>query len=189
MRFSFGGEDKTGMVAVPSTGGLLNFTTVTIAQDVQLTQGVQQVKIDLEAGGGLFTFDNFSMTDLAFGDFNGDGSVNCDDLDSFVGNMGSEATGVLASLDLNLNGEVDDADAALHIAFLIETSNGVAGTFLGDLNCDGQVDVLGDAFTLIGNLNSSVSRYVDGDLNFDGTVSVLGDAFVLISNLGLSNSN
>ena len=35
------------------------------------------------------------------GDFDGDGSVDCDDLDSYVGNIGLSATGALAHLDLN----------------------------------------------------------------------------------------
>jgi len=71
---------------------------------------------------------------------------------------------------------------------LIETSNGVVGTFPGDLNCDGNVNVLGDASILVANLGGSVSSYAQGDINFDGTVNVLGDAFVLVGNLGNTNA-
>ena len=63
------------------------------------------------------------------------------------------------------------------------------GTFLGDFNCDGEVDVLNDAFILVGSLGSSVMSYSDGDANLDGTVDVLDDAFVLVGNLGMSNTS
>lgn len=123
----------------------------------------------------------------AAGDYNGDGVVDCDDLDGYVGNIGSAAVGQLATLDIDGNGTLDASDANTHITSLVQTSNGVVGTFEGDLNCDGTVDVIGDAFILVGNLNNAVSSYADGDVNFDGGVDVLADAFALIGNLGLSN--
>ena len=70
---------------------------------------------------------------------------------------------------------------------MVETSNGGEGTFAGDTNLDGAVDVLSDAFTLIGNLGGSVTSWAEGDFNGDGSVTVLGDAFLLIANLGQSN--
>ena len=121
------------------------------------------------------------------GDVNLDGVVDCDDLDFYVGNIGLSATESLSRLDLNGDGVVTTADADIHVSTLVQTSNGIVGTFLGDLNCDGRVDVLGDAFTLISNLGGSATRYVQGDLNFDGVVNVLGDAFLFVSNLNSSN--
>ena len=47
--------------------------------------------------------------------------------------------------------------------------------------------MLGDAFTLVGNLGSSVTSWADGDANGDGRVDVLGDAFLLVGNLGNGN--
>ena len=122
------------------------------------------------------------------GDFNGDGVVNCDDLDGFVGNIGEAAAGDLAALDFDGDGTLSATDATSIITTLVETSNGQVGTFAGDLNCDGTVDVLGDAFALIGSLNTDVTSYADGDINFDGSVDVLGDAFLLIGNLGQTNA-
>lgn len=56
-----------------------------------------------------------------------------------------------------------------------------------DANLDGAVDVLGDAFALIGNLGATGNTtWSQGDFNGDGQVDVLGDAFVLIANLGQS---
>ena len=74
-----------------------------------------------------------------------------------------------------------------HVSNLVETSNGGVGTFPGDANLDGTVDVLGDAFALIGNLGNAAASWSQGDFNADGIVSVLGDAFLLIGNLGRSN--
>jgi len=55
----------------------------------------------------------------------------------------------------------------------------------GDANLDGVVDVLGDALSLVGNLNSTTNlAWADGNFNGDSVVSVLGDAIVLVGNLG-----
>ena len=80
------------------------------------------------------------------------------------------------------------ADADDVIKTLVVTSNGVTGTFPGDLDCNGTVDVLNDAFALINNLGSTVMSYADGDVNFSGNVDVLNDAFALIGNLGETNA-
>ncbi|MDA8563930.1 hypothetical protein N9L06_05705 [Mariniblastus sp.] len=125
------------------------------------------------------------------GDFSGDGIVDCDDIDLFAGTFGSVAEGSPASRDLTGDGTVDMADALELIQMLVVTSpNGRTGTFVGDLNCDGSVDVLGDAFILVANLGtSSGAVYTDGDLNFDGAVTVLGDAFAFVANLNSTNES
>ena len=57
----------------------------------------------------------------------------------------------------------------------------------GDANLDGQVDVLGDAFALVGNLGTTDgASWAQGDFNGDGTVDVLNDAFILVGQLGQS---
>lgn len=147
------------------------------------------------AGTNINRFDNRQFAVNLFtaaagarlGDFDSDGDVDLDDLDRYIGNIGATATGDLASLDLNGDGIVGANDFEQHYGTLVETSNGGEGTFAGDVNLDGTVDVLGDAFTLIGNLGSSVTSWSDGDFNGDGLVNVLGDAFLLIANLGQSN--
>ena len=149
-----------------------------------VTAGIPSV-FEVSAG---FAHLLLAVTVPVLGDFNNDGDVDCDDLDGYVGNLGADATGMLVALDIDSDGTLTQADVDTHITTLIETTNGQTGTFLGDLNCDGQVSVLGDAFALIGSLGQSVSSYSDGDLNFDGEVTVLGDAFILIGNLGSSNT-
>jgi hypothetical protein len=62
----------------------------------------------------------------------------------------------------------------------------------GDVNLDQTVDVLGDAFVVVGNLGATATGSVVettwrmGDLNGDNAIDVLGDAFVLVANLGQS---
>ena len=54
----------------------------------------------------------------------------------------------------------------------------------GDANLDGTVNVLGDAFTLVGNLNTTTDlAWADGNFNGDEQVNVLGDGFLLVANL------
>ncbi len=121
------------------------------------------------------------------GDFDLDGNVDLDDLDQYNGNIGATATGPLEPLDLDGDGVVGANDFATHYETLVETSNGQTGTFAGDLNLDGTVNVLGDAFALVANLNNPATSWAQGDVNGDGTINVLGDAFALIANLGQSN--
>ena len=124
----------------------------------------------------------------ATGDFTGNGIVDCDDLDGYINNIGNPATEMLAALDFDGDGTLTLADANSTITDLVVTSNGITGTLPGDLNCDGAVNVLGDAFALVGSLGQTVTSYSDGDVNFDGIVNVLGDAFILVGNLGMSNA-
>lgn len=147
------------------------------------------------AGTNINRFDNSQFAINLFtaaagpriGDFDLDDDVDLDDLDRYIANIGATATGDLAPLDLNGDGIVGANDFEQHYSTLVETSNGGEGTFAGDANLDGTVDVLVDAFTLIGNLSSSVTSWSDGDFNGDGLVDVLGDAFLLVANLGQSN--
>ena len=93
----------------------------------------------------------------------------------------------VADIDLDNNGVIDSADFEQHFGTLVETSNGGVGTGAGDINLDGVVDVLGDAFELVNNLGSTATSWSQGDLNADGVVDVLGDAFILIGSLGFDN--
>jgi T5SS/PEP-CTERM-associated repeat protein len=128
------------------------------------------------------------------GDFDHDGDVDSADIDFYSGNIGRSifegpfvqtVDPELQPLDLNGDQMVDQLDLGLHVAQLVETSGGQAGTFIGDINLDGSVDVLGDAFVLVSNLGAA-GGWSNGDLNQDGQIDVLGDAFALVSNLGQS---
>ena len=145
-----------------------------------------------EANSTMGTYSNLTLTQFTtggvVGDFSGNGVVDCDDIDFYIGNLGMPATGTLADFDLVTDGMIDSADVEFLVENLVVTSNGQVGTFLGDFNCDGQVDVLNDAFILVGSLGSSVMSYSDGDVNLDGTVDVLSDALVLVGNLGSTNT-
>lgn len=118
------------------------------------------------------------------GDFDGDGDVDLIDLDQYNSNIGADATGNLAELDLDGDGTIGANDFQQHYTQLVETSNGGQGTFAGDTNLDGTVDILGDAIVLIGNIGTSATSWSQGDFNADALVDILGDAFALIANLG-----
>ena len=123
-----------------------------------------------------------------FADFDNDDDVDIDDINNLIDLFRQEPEGNLNDFDLDESGAIDEGDLSLVIETLVETSNGQAGTFLGDFDLDGQVNVLGDAFILVGNLGTNVDSYADGDANGDRRVDVLNDAFALVSNLGRSNS-
>ena len=127
------------------------------------------------------------LSPLLSGDFNRDGVVNCVDLDGYIDGMNHTAVGSLTALDVDDNGAISISDAITHIETLVTTSNGLAGTVQADFNCDGTVDVLSDAFILVGSLGSTVTSYSQGDADFNGVVDVLDDAFILVGNLGFSN--
>ena len=130
---------------------------------------------------------NGTFTEAILGDFDADGDVDGNDVDFYIGNLDQPATGDLAQLDLNGDGQITLADHNLHVTTLVVTSNGVTGALLGDINLDGTVSVLLDAFGLIANLGQNVTSRSQGDLNADGLVEVLHDAFPLISQIGQSN--
>ena len=99
-----------------------------------------------------------------------------------------DAIGPLEALDFDGDGLVGPNDFVFHYSNLVETSNGEVGTFAGDLNLDGTVNVLGDAFGLVSNLGNFATSWAEGDFNGDGMVNVLADAFSLVGNLGRTNA-
>lgn len=123
-----------------------------------------------------------------FADFDNDDDVDIDDVNNLIDLFRQEVEGNLNDFDLDDSGAIDEGDLSVVIETLVETSNGQVGTFLGDFDLDGQVNVLVDAFILVGNLGTDVDSYADGDANGDRRVDVLNDAFALVGNLGRSNS-
>ena len=133
---------------------------------------------------------DFVSSASVLGDFDENNIVNCDDLDGYIGNIDTSVAGItggLANLDFDEDETLSLEDAEEVIRTLVVASNGITGTFPEDFNCDGTVDVLIDAFALVGNLNGPTSVYSDSDANFDGDVDVLNDAFILVGNRGSTN--
>ena len=148
----------------------------------------------LKVGGGSFflplefPFQVVAGSDMlpVVGDFNNDFVVDISDLDQYIGNLNQPATGELASLDLNSDGQVTTDDFEIHYSQLVETSNGQTGTFTGDANLDGTVG-MSDAMALITNLFSETTSWATGNFNADGRIDVVVDAFALVRNFGNSN--
>ena len=138
-----------------------------------------------------------SLAPFSAGDFDFDGDVDLEDLDRYNGPIvdgdgvaGTEAAlGRFERMDLDGSGFVDLPDLVMHYTNFVETSNGQVGTFAGDADLNGTVDVLGDAFILVGNLGADegINSWSQGDFNASEVVDVLVDAFLLVGNLGNSN--
>jgi len=112
----------------------------------------------------------------------GDDDIDVDDINGFATVLGESAL-FYRCFDLNDDGAITLEDHDALIESLVEIAGGQQGTFIGDLNLDGVVDVLNDGFTLIGNLGQpGPFGYQDGDLNADRQVDVLGDGIRFISN-------
>jgi hypothetical protein len=203
------GADLLGFVWSPEfDNGIMIFEDWLAEQDPEVTPPFQSFIVSAVAdanGRALFiasgdvgqvalidvTLESPGMMPIpdGLGDFNDDGSVDLSDLDMYSGNLGADAIGALAALDLDADGTVDVDDFEFHYSSLVETSNDRRGTFAGDANLDGSVDVLNDAFTLVSNLGQPASSFSQGDFNADGVVDVLGDAFALVANLGMTNQS
>lgn len=189
---------ESGSVLEPyDAGGANNAWTTVMAWEGTLTDNGLELSAAADSAGWEMRFEGsqLQVRNLSFpdpmlgtvGDFNGDMVVDCADVDEFIGNLDSAAA-VRPELDLVVDGVIDSADVAFLVETLVVTSNGEVGTFLGDFNCDGNVNVLGDAFALVAGLGNPATSYVQGDINLDGVINVLGDAFVLVANLGSSNA-
>ena len=104
------------------------------------------------------------------GDFDGDGDVDADDIDLLCANIGGDP----ATYDLDGDGDVDEDDFIVLIETLTEWDNDVTsgvGTFRGDFNPDGVVDltdlqILKQSFTLSG------IGYAAGNANCDSLVDL-----------------
>lgn len=122
-----------------------------------------------------------------FGDVDGDFDTDTDDFSRFADVLGESAL-FHHCFEMDGDGVITLADHDALITTWANVSSGINGTFIGDLNLDGSVDVLSDAFTLVSNLGQEGTfGYADGDLNADNRVDVLGDGFRLIENLGKSH--
>jgi hypothetical protein len=114
------------------------------------------------------------------GDLNGDFLLNNDDINL----MAAEVRAYLAepnrpynwALDLDENNAINTDDLELLLVAAFQTA-------WSDLNLDGVVTVLGDAFTLVANLDRTDALREDGDINGDSVVNVLVDAFQLVGEL------
>ena len=101
-------------------------------------------------------------------DINGDGAVDCGDVDGLVAAIAGSSTD--AMYDLNSDGVVDtdDLDQWLNDA----GTDQVGGAFLdGDANLDGVVDV-SDFNIWNGNKFTSTPAWCSGDFTADGVVDV-----------------
>ena len=162
-------RDEGGVLARPDQ---ISTYAVTFDQDVNVNQDDLLIFNDtlgtsVDASSVAFSYDSGSRTATwSFGSLVLDAAF-------YTFELSSDISGVAGGLSLDGNG--DGIGEEVYVAIP------------GDANLDGQVNVLGDAFILVGNLGTtSGAVFADGDFNGDGVVNVLGDAFILVGNLGQS---
>lgn len=175
--------------SVLDAGGLDVLGTLTIGGDYAQSAD-STFAVDLENASAYDSLTVLGLTALA-------GDLQLHSLDPTQYSFGDTLTlinsadvnGIFALIEGVLVGSIDGLNAGLAVTY---GPQGVTArvSILGDANTNGIVDVLGDAFPLIGNLMlNSGATWADGDFNGDGTVDVLNDAFALIGNLGASEGS
>ena len=166
-------RDEGGVLERPD---LISTYAVTFDQDVSVAQDDLVIFNDttgtlVDSSGVVLTYDSNSFT--ATWNFN-----SLLDAAFYTFELSSDISGVVGGLALDGNGDGTGGDSF---------SEEVYVAIPGDANLDGTVDVLGDAFDLVGNLGTTGgATWAQGDFNDDGNVDVLNDAFILVGNLGES---
>jgi hypothetical protein len=129
---------------------------------------------EAQTRGWVFGLDNvalslFSATSAA-GDYNGDGALDVNDVDSLVGEIVSGRNNIL--FDLTGDGAVDKGDLTAWLSVAAE-HNGFNQAYLpGDSNLDGSVDSA-DLNNLALSWRQDATRWSAGDFTADGSVSPL----------------
>ena len=162
-----------------------------------------------DEGGTLDTLARPDLLSTISVSFNVDVSVSADDLEIRNDTLGGSlvnTSGLTFSYDASTQTATWDfssltLDAGFYSFELssdiasVDGNSSLGGVFIepiyvaipGDANLDGEVDVLVDAFLLVGNLGTtSGATFGQGDFNGDGVVDVLNDAFILVGNIGQS---
>ena len=167
-------RDEGGVLARPD---LLSTFVVTFDQDVDIDAGDLSIRNDtlgsqVDTSDVDFTYVVSNNTFTATWDF----SSLVLDAAFYTFELSDSITGIVGGLGLDGNN-----DGTIGGTYVEEVYVAIPG----DANLDGRVNVLGDAFILIGNLGTTTNlAFADGNFNGDGQVDVLGDAFILINNLG-----
>ena len=167
-------RDEGGVLARPD---LLSTFVVTFDQDVDVDAGDLSIRNDTlgslaDTSDIDFTYVVSNNTFTATWDF----SSLVLDAAFYTFELSDSITGIVGGLGLDGNN-----DSTVGGTYVEEVYVAIPG----DANLDGRVNVLGDAFILIGNLGTTTNlAFADGNFNGDGLVDVLGDAFILINNLG-----
>ena len=168
-------RDEGGVLARPD---LLSRISVSFDVDVNLSPDDLIIRNDslggtvVDSSSLLFDYDATTFTVTAdFSSLTLDPGFYTFELSDDIVSVGS---------NVSLDGDLDGIPGGVFI-------DSVYVALPGDANLDGQVDVLDDAFALVGNLGTTGgATWAQGDFNGDGNVNVLGDAFFLVGNLGQS---
>ncbi len=121
-------------------------------------------------GLGKFDYDEVIALDPGNGDFNGDGSYDCVDVDALVSEIAAGTNDALYDLDVNGLVNVDDLTQWLAEAGAANLTSGNS-YLVGDADLSGAVDV-SDFNIWNSNKFSATPAWCSGDFNADGSVDV-----------------
>ncbi|MHC4563030.1 MAG: dockerin type I domain-containing protein [Planctomycetota bacterium] len=116
------------------------------------------------ASGHAYIFEDSAVTP---GDFDGDRDVDADDIDLLADAI--EAGSSDLTYDVNGDSVVDELDLVVHVATLVERTDGGVGTYRGDFNLDGYVDAT-DLAILKAGFGLTGLGYALGNANTDDFV-------------------
>jgi peptidyl-prolyl cis-trans isomerase A (cyclophilin A) len=140
--------------------------TLDIAADAV---GSAELTIRTTDAGGQW-FDTIIIVDVAAesADFDGDGDVDADDLDTMMANLTGAGVAGDWRFDFDCDGDADRDDLLYVIGTLVQVQDGSLGTTMGDLDLDGVLDE-NDLDTFRAGFGGG-GGWVKGDLNGDGLV-------------------
>jgi hypothetical protein len=185
-----GGSLMNGDVAFVDTGFDPDLsTTLLVATSGEMLPGGQAAPPDYPLPGGedmmWMYFDELRIESGAplFGDFDGDGDVDADDIDILCANMGGDP----GIFDIDGDGDVDEDDFYEfigHYPIIIPPDPGdppFYGSFPGDFNLDGEVN--GTDLSILSGGFGTVGGWADGNANCDSTINGT-DLSILSANFG-----
>lgn len=112
----FDGEDKTGAINVPVTGGWQNWITVSVT--ARLSAGVRTMRFVNADAADEFNLNHFTYVLLyPDGDIDYDGDVDLSDLAMLLANYGATSGAAYEDGDLDGDGDVDLGDLAALLAY------------------------------------------------------------------------
>ncbi len=197
--FSVGGEDKTGAVDIPfgttNSTGLTDWRDLTVASDVLLSNGVQNLRIGISGESSVFELDHFTMecitafTNIITVYTNStcvwDGEAGDADWDNPV-NWAFEDNNVLPVAAGTSGGTLQIDSLENFAAYTAEQGTRSYNRLHIGVDADGRLDVLGSGYTL--SAAATGSHYIGKNgnaamLNIDGGAAVsYGASLVQVGN-------
>jgi hypothetical protein len=186
IKFSIGGEDQTGEVDLPygttNSTGLTDWRDLSIATDVLLSSGVQNLRIGISGESAVFELDQFTIdcitafTNVVTVYTNAtcvwDGEAGDGDWDNPV-NWAFDGNNVLPSADGTSGATLQIDTTENYAVYTAEQGSRNYNQLHIGIDADGRLDVLGSGYTL--SASALGSHYI-GQAGHTATLNVDGGA-------------